>query len=207
MCRIENYLNNNGKEILENLKNNIWEGYQFNYQIHGLLVINEYINVELMCLEKKEYKHYFDIFEFKNAIICEYKVNMFFNEMKKFEIEYPNTNNHLSVDIIEMMSEIYSKLIEKLKYLSEEIEVNCKSCNYCGDILENNLYGNICAKHIPSYALFDNEKYNYEDNYVNEKYTYEDIYQEYTKEELRDIEYEEERHGLGYSDECFEESY
>jgi hypothetical protein len=198
MCRIENYLNNECKEILENLNDNMWKGNQFNYQIHGLLVINEYINVELMCVENKKYKHYFDIVEFKNAIICEHKVNMFFNEMTKLEIEYPNSNHHLSVEIIEIMSEMYSKLIEKLEYLSEEI--NAKLCNYCGEhIFENNLYGNVCAKHIPSYALFDNE--------IDQEDNYEDIYQEYTKEELRDIEYEEERRGLGYVDECYDESF
>ena len=197
MCRIENYLNNNGKEILENLKDNMWEGNQFNYQIHGLLVINEYINVELMCVENEEYKHFFDFFEFKKAIVCEHKVNEFFDEMNKLEIEYPSSNYHLSVDIIEMISEIYGKLIEKLEYLSEEI--NSEFCNYCGDILENNLYGNICAKHVPSYALFD-DTYDFDDIYP-------DLYQTYTKEELRDIEYEEEQHGLGYyQDECYEES-
>lgn len=194
MCRIENYLNNEGKELLENLNDNMWEGNQFDYQIHGLLVINEYINVELMCLENKENKHLFDFFEFKKAIVCEHKVNEYFDKMKKLEIEYPSSDHHLSVDIIEMMSEMYGKLIEKLEYLSEEI--NSDLCNYCGDTLENNLYGNVCARHVPSYALWDEPE---EDIYS------EDIYPEYTYEEMRDIEYEE-RRGLGYECECYEES-
>ena len=31
------------------------------------------------------------------------------------------------------------------------------NCTYCGDILRNHAYGNICGKHIPSYALWDND--------------------------------------------------
>lgn len=32
---------------------------------------------------------------------------------------------------------------------------NLQYCTYCGDILKNNVYGNICGKHVPSYALWD----------------------------------------------------
>lgn len=28
------------------------------------------------------------------------------------------------------------------------------NCNICGDILLSHIYGNVCAKHIPSYALW-----------------------------------------------------
>lgn len=54
-----------------------------------------------------------------------------------------------------------------LRYQNGDIELNTdkdfenddieENCTYCGDILKDHIYGNICEKHVPSYALWDNE--------------------------------------------------
>ena len=40
------------------------------------------------------------------------------------------------------------------QYYTEHQEDNRINCNICDDILISHIYGNVCAKHIPSYALW-----------------------------------------------------
>ena len=40
---------------------------------------------------------------------------------------------------------------------TEDDDIEEENCTYCGDILKDHIYGNICEKHVPSYALWDNE--------------------------------------------------
>jgi len=105
-----------------------------------------------------------------------------------------------------------------------DTEIDCDeepvdNCTYCGDILRNHAYGNICGKHVPSYALWETD--------VNDKDSnYSAFYEELSERKLAieldeydcgqdDIEddrynYENDRYdydqGFGYEDECFEES-
>ena len=70
-----------------------------------------------------------------------------------------NANEWNTQDVIMAFPEKKSNPI--LRYQNGDIELNTdcdkKNCTYCGDILDNDMYGNICEKHIPSYALWDNE--------------------------------------------------
>lgn len=190
-----NYLSKNGKKIFDNLKNNLWEQHDFDYKKHGLSIINEYINLELICLESSKYKYLFDTKELKNAILNEDIVNKFYEKIKKEKLKNQNLQINLSLKIIEIISKMYNKLLEKLEYLLEET-TNKYKCKYCGiKIRKKNKYGNICIKHIPSYALFDEDENENENNY--------NIYQEYTEDELRYLEYKESTY-KGYEDELYE---
>jgi hypothetical protein len=44
---------------------------------------------------------------------------------------------------------------EQEEYVTNEPVLD--NCTYCGVKLRNHAYGNICGKHIPSYALWDND--------------------------------------------------
>lgn len=33
-----------------------------------------------------------------------------------------------------------------------------ENCEICGDVLMSHVYGNVCKKHVPSYALYDDEE-------------------------------------------------
>lgn len=116
-------------------------------------------------------------------------------------------------------------------YDDDDNEIEKKeNCTYCNDILEDHTYGNICKKHIPSYALYEesyedlsneneyyeelserklpNELDGYNDEYNNEyNETSDDEYNERSDDECRY--YEDEGYGHeneGYQDET-EECY
>jgi hypothetical protein len=49
----------------------------------------------------------------------------------------------------------YEDYVDEDEFEDEEKD----NCEICEDVLVNNKYGNVCKKHIPSYALYDNEDY------------------------------------------------
>jgi hypothetical protein len=53
-----------------------------------------------------------------------------------------------------------------------------ENCNICHDILKNHNYGNVCKKHIPSYALWDNEIEDFPPPCIISNLEYEDIMNE-----------------------------
>ncbi|HBS53635.1 MAG TPA: hypothetical protein DD806_06520 [Flavobacterium sp.] len=69
-----------------------------------------------------------------------------------------NDNDEGSIDGIEIDTDIDSDTKDK----NEE---HLDNCTYCGDILRNHAYGNICGKHIPSYALWDDMVEDSDSNY------------------------------------------
>jgi hypothetical protein len=82
-----------------------------------------------------------------------------------------NDNDEGSVDgiIAPNNSEIDEKE-QREKEEQEEYDIcegrRLDNCTYCGDILRNHAYGNICGKHIPSYALWDDgNDYESDSNY------------------------------------------
>ena len=66
------------------------------------------------------------------------------------------------------------------EFFEEEIEEELENCTICNSHLENHKYGNVCAKHIPSYALWDEDDEEYEDEHDE----HED--EEYDEEESED---------------------
>jgi hypothetical protein len=43
-------------------------------------------------------------------------------------------------------------------YEDEDVYEEKENCEICEEVLVNHIYGNICKKHIPSYALYDDEE-------------------------------------------------
>ena len=97
-----------------------------------------------------------------------------------------------------------------------EDEIKRENCTYCGVKLRNHIYGNICKKHVPSYALWDNMPEDYNSNYSA---FYEELSERKLAIELDEYDcgqdddrynYEDDRYeydqGLGYEDEGCEES-
>jgi hypothetical protein len=82
-------------------------------------------------------------------------------------------NDDESVDgiIAPNNSEIDEKELEQREKEEQEEYNFCEgrrldNCTYCGDKLRNHAYGNICGKHIPSYALWDDgNDYDSDSNY------------------------------------------
>lgn len=62
-----------------------------------------------------------------------------------------NSESTLSQDIVNVS--------EKHNSDSEYEEDKKDYCEICNDILLNHMYGNVCKKHIPSYALHDDKMY------------------------------------------------
>jgi hypothetical protein len=81
-------------------------------------------------------------------------------------------------------------LIEDFCGCNDNIIEVLDNCTYCGNVLQNHAYGNICGKHIPSYALWDDS--DYEDDYNIEEDT------RYSRSDIDQ--------GYGYECEGFEES-
>lgn len=93
----------------------------------------------------------------------------------------------------------------------DEDEIKHENCTYCGVKLRNYTYGNICGKHIPSYALWDNPE-DYNSNYSSfyeelcerklaielDEYDYGQDYGQYERSDIDD--------GYGYECEGMEES-
>lgn len=90
------------------------------------------------------------------------------------------------------------------------------NCNICGDHLENHDYGNVCVKHIPSYALWEggiaplrrvDEEIDMDGYLTQEEYDsdrdafYEELSERKLVNELDDDRYDE------YECECIEESF
>lgn len=78
--------------------------------------------------------------------------------------------NEESVDgIIAPNNSVDLELEEREKEEQEEYDIcegRLDNCTYCGDKLRNHVYGNICGKHIPSYALWDDgNDYESDSNY------------------------------------------
>ena len=121
-------------------------------------------------------------------------------ELFKESVIHANSSN--SKDTINSDLELKYDLI----YDIDEDEDETENCTYCGAKLKNHVYGNICEKHIPSYALWDNT----EDSDSNYSAFYEEIYErklaieldEYDCGQCSDIESSYE-----YEYEDFEESY
>ena len=107
-----------------------------------------------------------------------------------------------------------------LRYQNGDIELNTdkdcdddcdddieeENCTYCGAILKDHMYGNICEKHVPSYALWDNEE-----NLNDREAFYEELSERRLAIELDeydcgqdDSSYDD---GYGYEDECEAESF
>jgi hypothetical protein len=40
----------------------------------------------------------------------------------------------------------------------EDVYEEKENCEICEEVLVNHVYGNVCKKHIPSYALYDDEE-------------------------------------------------
>ena len=133
-------------------------------------LMDEYISIELMCLSDVQYKYMFDFKLLKKVIISQ------------------------EIGIINFS--IKDMLIEKIEYLKEYEE---NTCSICLERLSSDKY-NVCAKHLPSYCLFDTES---ESDTESERNTEIDIYPEYTKEELRELLYNEDSKNE-YEDECYE---
>jgi len=143
-------------------------------------------------------------------------VIMAFPENKKGHvIRYANGDFEFKYD--EDFEEIIDTEIDE-----DETEECVNNCTYCGDILRNHIYGNICGKHIPSYALWEDSDANDKDS--NYSAFYEELCErkltmeldlddneddEYNYEDDR-YNYEEDRYdydqGLGYECEGQEES-
>jgi hypothetical protein len=100
---------------------------------------------------------------------------------------------------------------EEIKELEviEEKEINC---TWCGDILKNHLYGNICGKHTPSYALWDEHDTQSDDEMSEYEYNkHEDLHTQ-PDDEMSEYEFNDydqlydDYQSQGYECECYEES-
>lgn len=82
-----------------------------------------------------------------------------------------------------------------------EDEPKLDNCTYCGDILRNHTYGNICGKHIPSYALWDHTPEDFDSNYSA---FYEELSERKLAIELDEYDYGQDRSDIedGYGYEC-----
>ena len=58
-------------------------------------------------------------------------------------------------------------LISQESFDDEEEYEEKENCEICEEVLVSHVYGNVCKKHIPSYALYDND--DNEDNEDNEE--------------------------------------
>lgn len=91
--------------------------------------------------------------------------------------------------------------------LEMECDYEASNCNICDEKLLNHDYGNVCIKHIPSYALWD------EDSEVEEPEDYEELSERKLSNELDGYGYDyyEDDYGYdsygGYQCECVEESF
>lgn len=116
-------------------------------------------------------------------------------------------------------SEIDEKELEQREKEEQEEYNFCEgrrldNCTYCGNVLRNHAYGNICGKHIPSYALWDNDD-TVEDSDSNYSAFYEELSERKLAIELdlydcgQDYDIEDDRYdsrsdidqGYGYEDE------
>ena len=99
-----------------------------------------------------------------------------------------------------------------------DLEIECdykaSNCNICDEKLVNHDYGNVCIKHIPSYALWDEDSKELEDS---EEF-YEELSERKLANELDDYNQDYNNYGYGednygydaygdYECECVEESF
>lgn len=83
-------------------------------------------------------------------------------EWRQFKLEILNCLIEQELEIINLTQE--PEIIDltydtESEYVNYEEENSKDYCNICNDILLNHIYGNVCKKHIPSYALHDLGKY------------------------------------------------
>ena len=74
----------------------------------------------------------------------------------KFTFEDNENREAFYEGVYERMLAIQNEEYDYGQY-DEEFEEEKDNCEICNDVLLNHIYGNVCKKHIPSYALYDDD--------------------------------------------------
>ena len=102
----------------------------------------------------------------------------------KFTFEDNENREAFYEGVYERMLAIQNEEYDYGQY--EEFDEEKDNCEICNDVLLNHIYGNVCKKHIPSYALYDEEEEfddEEEEEYDDEEEEYDDEEEEYDDEE------------------------
>jgi len=75
----------------------------------------------------------------------------------KFTFEDNENREAFYEGVYERMLAIQNEEYDYGQY-NEEFEEEKDNCEICNDVLLNHIYGNVCKKHIPSYALYDDDE-------------------------------------------------
>lgn len=178
--------NNQNNKIQKNNQQNELDKDQFQKQFNKMIKSKQdYNKIYKFYLENKkfdtrfEYKMDFIQYLTKCDNVSNDTIKNFLNdkcssiEWKQFKQEILNclidSEQEQAPEIIEIDSdsdykpEIEEDIEEEFESDSEEEieeeETPKDYCNICNDILLTHIYGNVCKKHIPSYALHDLEMY------------------------------------------------
>lgn len=76
----------------------------------------------------------------------------------KFTFEDNENREAFYEGVYERMLAIQNEEYDYGQYDEEFEEEEKDNCEICNDVLLNHIYGNVCKKHIPSYALYDDEE-------------------------------------------------
>jgi hypothetical protein len=75
----------------------------------------------------------------------------------KFTFEDNENREAFYEGVYERMLAIQNEEYDYGQYDEEFEEEEKDNCEICNDVLLNHIYGNVCKKHIPSYALYDDD--------------------------------------------------
>lgn len=90
-----------------------------------------------------------------DKVLMQFIKNNITNETKKDVTNLKDTKNLIKFAIENITDKRFIlQFIESQNKYQEDEENEKTNCNICGDILVSHIYGNVCGRHIPSYALW-----------------------------------------------------